>query len=123
LQRTLTRRQFLKATGAGAAGATLLGASALASGCIPQFNGNTDDINVVLVIVDSLRKDHVGTYGNDWIQTPNLDALCPRSARGVRSTRASGLGLSGIGVYTRAQTSHSGAGSRFPRARRTSPKS
>ena len=79
MQRTLTRRQFLKATGAGAAGATLLGASALASGCIPQFNGNTDDINVVLVIVDSLRKDHVGTYGNDWIQTPNLDALAEES--------------------------------------------
>jgi arylsulfatase A-like enzyme len=81
LQRTLTRRQFLKATGAGAAGATLLGASALASGCIPQFNGNTDDVNVVLVIVDSLRKDHVGAYGNDWIQTPNLDALAEESLR------------------------------------------
>jgi arylsulfatase A-like enzyme len=85
LQRTLTRRQFLKATGAGAAGATLLGASALASGCIPQFNGNTDDINVVLVIVDSLRKDHVGTYGNDWIQTPNLDALAEESLRFTRA--------------------------------------
>jgi arylsulfatase A-like enzyme len=79
LQRTLTRRQFLKATGAGAAGATLLGASALASGCIPQLNRNTGDTNVVLVIIDSLRKDHVGAYGNDWIQTPNLDALAGES--------------------------------------------
>jgi arylsulfatase A-like enzyme len=38
-------------------------------------------MNVVLVIVDSLRKDHVGAYGNDWIQTPNLDALAKESLR------------------------------------------
>ena len=38
LRRTLTRRQFLKATGAGAAGATLLGASALLSGCGLQLD-------------------------------------------------------------------------------------
>ena len=31
--------------------------------------------NVILVIIDTLRKDHVGAYGNDWIQTPTLDAL------------------------------------------------
>jgi arylsulfatase A-like enzyme len=35
--------------------------------------------NVVLVIVDSLRKDHIGAYGNDWIKTPNLDALAKES--------------------------------------------
>jgi arylsulfatase A-like enzyme len=38
-------------------------------------------MNVVLVIVDSLRKDHVGAYGNDWIETPNLDALAEESLR------------------------------------------
>jgi arylsulfatase A-like enzyme len=37
-------------------------------------------MNVVLVIIDSLRNDHVGAYGNDWIQTPNLDALSERTA-------------------------------------------
>ena len=79
MQRTLTRRQFLKATGA--AGATLLGASALASGCIPQLNRSIGDTNVVLIIIDSLRKDHVGAYGNGWIQTPNLDALAKESLR------------------------------------------
>ena len=42
-------------------------------------------MNVVLVIVDSLRKDHVGAYGNDWIQTPNLDAL---AKDGLLFTRA-----------------------------------
>ncbi len=29
------------------------------------------EVNVVLVIIDSLRKDHVGVYGSDWIQTPH----------------------------------------------------
>jgi arylsulfatase A-like enzyme len=38
-------------------------------------------MNVILVIVDSLRKDHVGAYGNDWIKTPNLDALAKESLR------------------------------------------
>jgi arylsulfatase A-like enzyme len=31
------------------------------------------------VIIDSLRKDHVGAYGNDWIKTPNLDAVAKES--------------------------------------------
>src|SRR3712207_5214641 len=79
LRRTLTRKDFLKATGMGAAGATLLGASALASGCGPQLNGGNGTNNVVLIIIDSLRKDHVGAYGNDWIRTPNLDALAGES--------------------------------------------
>ena len=42
-------------------------------------------MNVVLVIIDSLRKDHVGAYGNDWIQTPNLDALAKESLRFTRA--------------------------------------
>ena len=33
----------------------------------------------MLVILDSLRKDHVGAYGNGWIKTPNLDALARES--------------------------------------------
>ncbi len=32
-------------------------------------------MNVVIVILDTLRKDHLGCYGNRWIQTPNLDAF------------------------------------------------
>jgi arylsulfatase A-like enzyme len=31
-----------------------------------------------------LRKDHVGAYGNDWIHTPNLDALAKESVRFTR---------------------------------------
>ena len=42
-------------------------------------------MNVILVMLDSLRKDHVGAYGNDWIQTPNLDALAEESLRFTRA--------------------------------------
>jgi arylsulfatase A-like enzyme len=35
--------------------------------------------NVIVVIIDTLRKDHIGAYGNDWIQTPTLDALAEES--------------------------------------------
>lgn len=41
-------------------------------------------MNVVLVNLDSLRRDHVGVYGNDWIKTPNLDALAKDSLRFTR---------------------------------------
>ncbi|MBW1774053.1 MAG: sulfatase-like hydrolase/transferase, partial [Deltaproteobacteria bacterium] len=37
-------------------------------------------MNLILVIIDSLRQDHVGAYGNKWIKTPNLDAFCRESA-------------------------------------------
>lgn len=41
-------------------------------------------MNVVAVNLDSLRRDHVGVYGNDWIKTPNLDALADESMRFTR---------------------------------------
>ena len=37
-------------------------------------------MNLILIVMDSLRKDHVGAYGNDWIQTPNLDRFAKESA-------------------------------------------
>ncbi len=36
-------------------------------------------MNVVLVVMDSVRPDHIGAYGNDWIQTPNIDKLAGES--------------------------------------------
>ncbi len=38
-------------------------------------------MNVIVVILDSLRKDHIGAYGNDRVKTPNLDALAKESLR------------------------------------------
>src|SRR5512139_2453207 len=42
-------------------------------------------MNIVLVVLDTLRKDHVGAYGNQWIRTPHLDQF---AAESVRFTRA-----------------------------------
>jgi arylsulfatase A-like enzyme len=42
-------------------------------------------MNVILVILDSLRKDHVRAYGNDRIRTPNLDALASESLHFTRA--------------------------------------
>ena len=36
-------------------------------------------MNLLMIIVDSFRKDHCGFMGNDWIHTPNLDALAEES--------------------------------------------
>jgi arylsulfatase A-like enzyme len=35
--------------------------------------------NVLLVVSDTLRGDHLGAYGNDWIHTPALDRLARRA--------------------------------------------
>ncbi len=82
LGRTLTRREFLTVSGVGVAGASLLAGCEL-RGLLPRPPDKTPsaDANVVLIILDSLRKDHVGAYGNDWIETPNLDALAGESLR------------------------------------------
>ena len=84
LGRKLTRGEFLKVSAAGAAGVSLL------AGCgrrdaLPDLPNDAPATNVVLVIMDSLRKDHVGAYGNDWIETPNLDALARESLRFSRA--------------------------------------
>ena len=86
LGRTLTRREFLTVSGVGVAGASLLAGCEL-RGLLPRPPDKTPsaDANVVLIILDSLRKDQVGAYGNDWIETPNLDALAGESLRFSRA--------------------------------------
>ncbi|MFZ5825717.1 MAG: sulfatase [Bacillota bacterium] len=36
-------------------------------------------MNTILVLIDTLRRDHLGCYGNPWIQTPNFDRFAARS--------------------------------------------
>lgn len=43
--------------------------------------GPGDAMNLLLVVVDTLRADVVGAYGDDGGLTPNLDALARRSTR------------------------------------------
>jgi arylsulfatase A-like enzyme len=77
----LTRRRFLGAASAGLAGGTAaaLGLKEVAGGAMP-FTG-PDRRNIVLIVIDSLRADHLGCYGNRRMRTPNLDALARDSLR------------------------------------------
>ena len=36
-------------------------------------------MNVIVIMLDSLRADHLGCYGNDWIKTPAIDRLASES--------------------------------------------
>lgn len=38
-------------------------------------------MNVIVLVNDSWRFDHLGCYGNDWIKTPNLDKFASESAQ------------------------------------------
>jgi len=37
-------------------------------------------MNVLFIMTDTLRADYLGCYGNEWIQTPNIDNLAAESA-------------------------------------------
>jgi hypothetical protein len=37
-------------------------------------------MKAILIVADTLRRDHLGTYGNAWVHTPNLDALAAEAA-------------------------------------------
>jgi arylsulfatase A-like enzyme len=39
-----------------------------------------DKFNVVFIQIDSLNRHFLSPYGNDWVQTPNLDAFAKRAA-------------------------------------------
>ena len=41
-------------------------------------------MNIIIVIMDSLRQDHVGAYGNKWIKTPHLDTFASESVMFTR---------------------------------------
>jgi arylsulfatase A-like enzyme len=75
----LTRRGFVGA----AAGAAALGSSACSLSASGS-SGSSDRMNVLLLIVDSVRPDFVGCYGSPQVQTPNIDSL---AAGGVRFNR------------------------------------
>lgn len=36
-------------------------------------------MNIICIVSDSLRRDHLGCYGNRWIHTPNLDKFAKES--------------------------------------------
>jgi arylsulfatase A-like enzyme len=46
-------------------------------------------MNLIWIVADTFRRDHLGAYGNGTIQTPTLDALARRSIRFDRHYAAS----------------------------------
>ena len=38
-------------------------------------------MNIVLLIIDTLRYDYVGANGNKWIESPNMDRLAAEFLR------------------------------------------
>jgi len=73
-------------------------------------------VNVLFIMCDQLRWDHLGCSGHPWLKTPNIDAL---AARGVRFDRAfvnSGVcGPSRMSYYTgRYPSSHGATWNRVP---------
>lgn len=36
-------------------------------------------MNIIVIVVDTLRYDHIAAHGNEWIKTPNLDRLAAES--------------------------------------------
>ncbi|MBM3978584.1 MAG: sulfatase, partial [Planctomycetes bacterium] len=75
------------------AGACLIGAGVFARDAFAHAGGergalnerNRGQANVLLIVVDALRADMLGCYGNTRVKTPHLDAL---AARGVVFERA-----------------------------------
>jgi arylsulfatase A-like enzyme len=76
-----SRREFLKKTGALAAGAVLGGALGLE--CLAADSGRKP--NVIFVFADQLRSQALGCYGDKQAKTPNIDRL---ASQGVRFTNA-----------------------------------
>lgn len=37
-------------------------------------------MNVIAIMLDSLHRDHLGCYGNNWIRTPNIDRFAASAA-------------------------------------------
>jgi arylsulfatase A-like enzyme len=83
MESRIDRRRFLGAAAAGALGGAALSsarpAPVRAAAPVP------DGPNVLVIVLDTLRYDHVGANGNGWIRTPNIDALARESLRFTRA--------------------------------------
>ena len=89
----ISRRRFLQ--GVSALGATAALGSQISTSSEAQPHVNQTDLhtfiprilrsyqsdrwNIITVMFDTWRYDHVGYHGNGWIQTPNLDAFAAQS--------------------------------------------
>jgi arylsulfatase A-like enzyme len=76
----------------------------------------TDIRNVLFIMCDQLRRDHLGCYGHPFLRTKNIDALAARGVRFDNAFVSSGVcGPSRMSYYTgRTMTSHGANWNRVP---------
>lgn len=72
--------------------------------------------NVLFIMCDQLRADHLSCYGHPYLNTPNIDALAKRGVRFERAFVQSGVcGPSRMSYYTgRYVSSHGATWNRVP---------
>ncbi len=72
-------------------------------------------MNVIMIMSDSFRQDHLGYYGNDWIETPNLDRFAGESVA-FENAYCEGLPTLPVrtALFTGNYTLTTGSGSRLP---------
>jgi len=72
--------------------------------------------NVLFIMCDQLRRDHLGCYGHPYLRTRNIDALAARGVRFDNAFVSSGVcGPSRMSYYTgRTMTSHGANWNRVP---------
>jgi arylsulfatase A-like enzyme len=90
----ISRRKFVGVVAGAAAGMTIKGANSSYNLKPISPNGTQErpdylgdhwastrknNLNVILLIIDTLRYDALGTLGSRWIQTPNFDRLANKS--------------------------------------------
>lgn len=73
-------------------------------------------MNVLFIMADQLRWDHLGCAGHPWLKTPNIDALARRGVRFANAFVTSGVcGPSRMSYYTgRYPISHGATWNRVP---------
>jgi len=65
--------------------AAIAAAVGLAAGCAREPTSPGGRYNLLLIVLDTLRADHLGSYGYERDTSPHLDAF---AARGVRFANA-----------------------------------
>lgn len=72
--------------------------------------------NILFIMADQLRADHLGCYGHPYIRTPNIDALAKKGVRFDRAFVNSGVcGPSRMSFYTgRYPSTHGATWNRVP---------
>lgn len=83
MARTLSRRDFLKSAGIGAAAAGITGCARVAAKKESPDVAVASKPNIVFILADDLGYGDLGCYGQKLIQTPNIDQM---AAEGMRFT-------------------------------------